>query len=146
MTSLSIATQPPRMIELDSAAALHLLSTIEFGRLVFTLNAMPAIRPVNHLVDGGEILIRASLPARSVPYTAGIPIPEGTVVAYEADEIDVTQHLGWTVVVTGIATPVLDPARHARTRPLLKTWMHQPDGALLAVQPKLVTGYRLTDA
>ncbi|GIH09479.1 hypothetical protein Rhe02_75460 [Rhizocola hellebori] len=140
-----VTAESTRMIELDAATSLHLLSTIEFGRLVFTLNAMPAIRPVNHLVDGGEILIRASLPARSVPYTAGVPMPEGTVVAYEADEIDAQHRSGWTVVVTGIATPVLDPARHRRSRPLLKSWVHQPEGALLVVQPQLITGYRLCD-
>jgi hypothetical protein len=57
---------------------------------------MPSIRPVNHLVDAGEIVIRASLPDTHTPYTAGISVPDGTVVAYEADNFDPSRRSGWS--------------------------------------------------
>ena len=41
--------------ELERAEAMRLLASIGYGRVVFTLNALPAIRPVNHLVDDGRV-------------------------------------------------------------------------------------------
>ena len=46
---------------LDAAEAIRLLASVEFGRVVFTVNALPAIRPVNHLLDEGRIIIRTRL-------------------------------------------------------------------------------------
>ncbi|MFD8980207.1 pyridoxamine 5'-phosphate oxidase family protein [Streptomyces sp. NPDC059564] len=35
-----------------------LLATVSLGRIVFTEHALPAVRPVNHCVDGEDIVIR----------------------------------------------------------------------------------------
>src|ERR1700757_4370359 len=48
---------------LDDAEAMRLLASVGYGRVVFTLNALPAIRPVNHLLDDGRIIIRTRLTA-----------------------------------------------------------------------------------
>ncbi|WP_425552111.1 pyridoxamine 5'-phosphate oxidase family protein [Kribbella koreensis] len=37
-----------------------MLSTVKYGRLVFTRNALPAVRPVNHLLDEDEISLFGS--------------------------------------------------------------------------------------
>jgi hypothetical protein len=34
-----------------------LLASVQIGRLVFTHQALPAIRPVNHLIEEGKIVI-----------------------------------------------------------------------------------------
>jgi hypothetical protein len=70
---------------LDRIEAIRLLASISYGRIVFTLNALPAIRPVNHLLDEGRIIIRTRLTAS---ISAAVRSSEGIVVAYEADSID----------------------------------------------------------
>lgn len=92
------------------------------GRMVFTLYALPAIRPVNHIVDDGEMVILthegAALTAQAQQAGA-----EGVVVAYEADGIDHCTRLGWSVVATGYCHLVTDPQDVARYRSLIHPWL-----------------------
>ncbi len=134
----------PEFVPLDPTMSLQLLATAAFGRLVFTSKAMPAVRPVNHVMDGGEIVLCTNLPARSVAYTGGVPMPDGTVVAYEADAIDTTTHTGWSVVVVGLAMPISDPARILRCQERLASWVQQPGSDWISIHPHTVTGTRLT--
>jgi nitroimidazol reductase NimA-like FMN-containing flavoprotein (pyridoxamine 5'-phosphate oxidase superfamily) len=124
-----------RLEKLDTATALALLGSAGFGRVVFTQNALPAIRPVNHLLDDGQIIIRTRL-------SAAVSHATGTVVAYEADDLDPVRRLGWSVVVTGTARTVDDPARIARLEQALHPWVDQPMNTVIAIDTQLVTGYR----
>lgn len=85
------------------------------GRVVFTHKAMPAIRPVNHLLDGKTVVIRSHLGAAVTGHAAG----DGAVACYEADDIDSARHTGWSVIVTGMARLVREPAVKARYERLL---------------------------
>lgn len=134
--------------------ALSLLASVWLGRIVFTENAMPAVRPASHLVEEGDIIARshdgsAVVPAADcerVPGTGLVPGPEREmVVAYQADEIDVGSRLGWSVVVTGPARPVLDPAEIERYAALLSPWNDAEEGQLIRIHPGIVTGYRLIE-
>ena len=49
-----------RLEQLSRTRALDLLSSVNLGRLVFTHQALPAIRPVNHLVECESIIVRAT--------------------------------------------------------------------------------------
>jgi hypothetical protein len=89
-----------RLTELSREESVRLLGTVSLGRVVFTMHAMPAIRPVNHIVDDGKVIIRSHLGAAMVTIAGDT---RGTVVAYEADTIDPDSHVGWSVVVTGVA-------------------------------------------
>ncbi|QTD96917.1 pyridoxamine 5'-phosphate oxidase family protein [Streptomyces cyanogenus] len=133
---------PRRSIELDGDEALRLLGSVSFGRIVFTRHALPTVRPVNHVLDDGDIVIRthegAALTAR-----AGQTGGQGVVVAYEADAIDPDTHLGWSVVVTGYAHLVTDPEELARYRSLLSPWVHRSMDYAVRIRPDLVTGIRL---
>jgi nitroimidazol reductase NimA-like FMN-containing flavoprotein (pyridoxamine 5'-phosphate oxidase superfamily) len=130
------------LVELDRTQALDLLAAVGYGRIVFTLNALPAIRPVNHLVDNGEIVIRTRLTAK---LTTVVRPPDGIVVAYEADELDPIRRVGWSVVVTGIARPVTDTARVARYEQLLHPWVDQAMDTVIGIQPEIITGFRVTE-
>ncbi|KJY36062.1 pyridoxamine 5'-phosphate oxidase [Streptomyces katrae] len=136
-------TTPARhMRELDRAEALRLLATVSLGRIVFTHRALPAVRPVNHLVDGEDVVIRihggGALASLSAPADA-----PGVVVAYEADAMDPDTHLGWSVVVTGYAQPVLDANDLDRYANLLHPWVERATTtATLRIHPDLVTGFR----
>ena len=127
------------LAELPKAESLRLLASVPFGRVVFTARALPAIRPVNHLVDGSRIIIRTSLGSAlstDVDYV-------GTVVAYEADEIDPVTRQGWSVVVVGRALPVTDGLLSARYRQALQPWAAGHRDEVIAISTDMVTGYRL---
>jgi hypothetical protein len=118
-----------RRVELDAAQALRLLGSVSLGRIAFTHHALPIIRPVNHIVDDGVIVIRTH---------------EGAVVvAYEADAIDPDTHLGWSVVVTGYAHLVTDTGELARYQELLRPWVRQTMDYAVRIRPDLVTGLLL---
>jgi len=124
---------------LGEAAAMRLLASVDYGRVVFTLNALPAIRPVNHLVDEGRIVIRTRLTsALSIDVRAA----EDVVVAYEADSIDSQNRTGWSVVVTGLAHTLTDPDQVLRYEQLLHPWVNQAD-TVVAIAPRMITGSRI---
>jgi nitroimidazol reductase NimA-like FMN-containing flavoprotein (pyridoxamine 5'-phosphate oxidase superfamily) len=117
---------------------LALLGSVPFGRVVFTHRALPAIRPVNHIVDNGDIIIRSSL-GSGITSIAG----DGMVVAYEADQFDPGSRTGWSVVVTGLARLVDDPDDLARYEHLLEPWVDGRMDCVIRIPTDLVTGYRL---
>ncbi|MFJ1566454.1 pyridoxamine 5'-phosphate oxidase family protein [Streptomyces erythrochromogenes] len=135
-------TPARRMRELDRAEALRLVATVSLGRLVFTQHALPAVRPVNHLVEDGDIIIRIHDDGVLASLVVPVDVP-GVVVAYEADVIDPDTHLGWSVVVTGYARPVTDADEVERFAELLRPWVAQPMAGALRICPDLVTGFRL---
>jgi hypothetical protein len=77
------APGPRHRVGLDRAESLHLLGSVSLGRIVFTQQALPAIRPVNHVLDDGDIIIRSHEGAALVAHTTQADTP-GVVVAYEA--------------------------------------------------------------
>ncbi|MET7480402.1 pyridoxamine 5'-phosphate oxidase family protein [Streptomyces sp. NPDC005648] len=136
-------TGPRASVALDSAEALFLLGTVSFGRIVFTQHALPTIRPVNHVLDDGAIVIRTHEGAALTSRTRQADGP-GVVVAYEADSIDPDTHLGWSVAVTGYAHLVTDARQLARYQKLLRPWVGGAMDYAVRIDPDLVTGVRLT--
>jgi nitroimidazol reductase NimA-like FMN-containing flavoprotein (pyridoxamine 5'-phosphate oxidase superfamily) len=129
---------PRTMVELDREESLALLASVPYGRVVFTQNALPAIRPVNHLVDNGRVVIRTRLSAK-----LGQAAQEATVVAYQADQLDPQLRTGWSVVVTGFARTVTDQDEAARLSAALRPWADLAMDTVVVIEPELVTGYRL---
>src|SRR5690242_6581982 len=127
------------LAELPKDESLRLLASVPFGRVVFTAQALPAVRPVNHMVDGSRIIIRTSLGSALSTDVDGT----GTVVAYEADEIDPATRQGWSVVVVGRAVPVTDGLLSARYRQELQPWVAGHRDEVIAISTDMVTGYRL---
>nr|WP_028477821.1 pyridoxamine 5'-phosphate oxidase family protein [Nocardia sp. CNY236] len=131
------------IIELDRAQAMRLLSSAPLGRVVFTRDALPAIRPVNHLVDAdGDIIVRTRLTSR---LTSAVRGNSAVVVAYEADDIDPVRHTGWSVVVTGLAQPITDPESIARYEKLLHPWVDKVMDTVITIHPEIVSGIRLVE-
>lgn len=125
--------------QLSRSKALELLGSVPIGRLVFTHQALPAIRPVNHLVEGESIIVRA---------TSGAAITaaakrDGTVVAYEADRIDPDSQLGWSVIVVGTARLMTDELAAARYRARLRPWVEGPADDVITISADMITGYRM---
>jgi len=126
---------------LSHAEAMRLLASVEYGRVIFTLHALPAVRPVNHVVDKGRIIIRTRLTTAISTVVASAD--SGVVVAYEADDFDSQSQSGWSVVATGWAHRVNDPGQVSRCERLLHPWVNRAD-TVLAIEPDFVTGFRIT--
>src|SRR5262249_43318504 len=95
--------------ELDRQECLRLLAKVPVGRIVHTRQALPAVLPVNFSLEGdGTVLLRTSAASELVRAI------HGSVVAFEADQVDPDAQSGWSVVVTGAATVVTDAAEHER--------------------------------
>ncbi|MDR3079330.1 MAG: pyridoxamine 5'-phosphate oxidase family protein, partial [Streptomyces sp.] len=131
------AAQPRHSVRIDAVEALRLVGEVSLGRLVFTRHALPTIRPVNHVLHDGEIVIRTHEGA-ALTSRAQEADDRGVVVAYEADSIDPDTHLGWSVVVTGYARPVTDPTELSYLRSVLKPWVNGAMDHTFRIRPDLV--------
>ncbi|WP_369029794.1 pyridoxamine 5'-phosphate oxidase family protein [Streptomyces adonidis] len=132
---------PPRVrtVALGRDEALKLLAEAPLGRVVFSHQALPAIRPVNHLVEAnGDIVIRTHTGAALLGRAA-----VSEVVAYEADDLDPATRTGWSVVVTGAACPVSDPAELGRYLTVLTPWVDTEMDRVVRIRADIVSGYRL---
>ncbi|HEX9031839.1 MAG TPA: pyridoxamine 5'-phosphate oxidase family protein [Streptosporangiaceae bacterium] len=125
--------------QLSRSKALDLLSSVKIGRLVFTHQALPAIRPVNHLVEAESIIVRATAGAAITAAAAR----SGAVVAYEADSIDAETQLGWSVIVVGTARLLTDEIASARYRSRLQPWLSGAVDDVITISADVVTGYRM---
>ncbi|MFJ4557396.1 pyridoxamine 5'-phosphate oxidase family protein [Streptomyces massasporeus] len=125
--------------ELDRQESLRRLANASVGRIVHTRDALPAVLPVNFLLEeSGAVLLCTSASSELVRAV------DGAVVAFEADEVDTTAHSGWSVVVTGLASVVTDPEEHehlVRTGP--RSWVPWPVEIFVRIEPELVTGREL---
>ena len=125
--------------ELERHECLRLMAKVPVGRIVYTRRALPAVLPVNFGLDSdGAVLLRTSAVSELVRAI------DGVVVAFEADDVDPVRHSGWSVVVTGPAKVVTDPAEHerlARTGPV--SWVPAPQEVFVRIEPELVTGREL---
>ncbi|MGW6425507.1 pyridoxamine 5'-phosphate oxidase family protein [Nocardia sp. NPDC055053] len=138
-------TEPDRrIVDLDRATALGLLASAPFGRIVFMRNALPAVRPVNHLVEHDEtVIVRTGLTST---LTTAVRGNSGVVVTYEADSIDPVHRLGWSVTVTGLARPVTDADRIARYERELTPWVDKLMDSVIEIETTIVAGIRLIDS
>ncbi|MBT3150510.1 pyridoxamine 5'-phosphate oxidase family protein [Streptomyces sp. CHD11] len=125
--------------ELNRQEILSRLANAVVGRIVYTREALPAVLPVNFLMEeSGAVLLRTSASSELVRAV------DGAVVAFEADEVDVAAHSGWSVVVTGRASVVTEPGEHellVRVGP--RSWVPWPVEVFVRIEPELVTGREL---
>ncbi|GAB2971338.1 pyridoxamine 5'-phosphate oxidase family protein [Amycolatopsis acidiphila] len=129
---------PRRFQELSREESLRRLAGVGVGRIVFTHQALPAIRPVHHLLDGGQIIICSH-------GGAALLSALDTVVAYEADSVSGDDHIGWSVIVTGVARRVEPGAVTERYRGLADPWAGDGAGYVIRIRPELVAGFGLVE-
>src|SRR5260370_25602295 len=90
-------TDERSLLELSRADGWQLLAGVPVGRLVFTHQALPAVRLVNHLVDGDKIVIGLT-PGSAIATSAR---SGGTVLAYQAHASDLFVPPSWSVSGVG---------------------------------------------
>lgn len=124
--------------ELDRGECLRLLDTAVVGRVVFTEGALPAIRPVNFLLDGDEIVFRTATNSTLATAT------RHAVVAFEVDDTDADTDIGWSVVVVGQAYEITDADRLVRlTDPQRSSCAANRTAHAIAIPVDQLSGYRL---
>jgi nitroimidazol reductase NimA-like FMN-containing flavoprotein (pyridoxamine 5'-phosphate oxidase superfamily) len=99
---------------------------------------LPAVLPVNYRVIGDNIVFRTGTGTKLDAAT------QNAVVAFEVDHIDRTWHGGWSVVVTGVARQVTDPAemQELETTPVAR-WVQGDDDHAVAISLDLMSGRRI---
>ncbi|UUU26579.1 pyridoxamine 5'-phosphate oxidase family protein [Streptomyces sp. DSM 40750] len=127
---------------LDRQECLRLLADVPVGRVVYTRQALPAVLPVDFALDiDGAVLLCTSATSDLVRAI------DGVVVAFEGDEFDPASRSGWSVVVTGRASVVTDPAEHERlSRGGPTSWMPMRDEVFVRIESEVVTGRELNVA
>ncbi|WP_289009389.1 pyridoxamine 5'-phosphate oxidase family protein [uncultured Thermomonospora sp.] len=136
------ADAPRRRIQrLRSAESLRLAGTSPLGRLVFNLYGVPTIRPVNHIVEGEDIIFRTHGDSAVVEALGTGEM----LVAYEVDHFDLDARLGWSVVINGTARRVLDVREAARYLALTDPWLDngRDKNYVIRIHPKLVFGFQV---
>ncbi|WP_078326696.1 pyridoxamine 5'-phosphate oxidase family protein [Mycobacteroides salmoniphilum] len=137
---LGLSQLPAGAEQLGRSEAMRLLASVAYGRIVFTFNALPAIRPLNHLVEHGLIILRTRLTS-SVAIAA--QPANAVVVNYEADNFDPLTQTGWAVVITGQAYTVTDPDQTSHYERSLLPWINHGTDTVLAIEPNIITGFRI---
>ena len=123
---------------LDVDECLRLLASGHVGRVALSIDALPVILPVNYLARGRTIIFRTS------PGSKLDAAVRHHVVAFEVDSIDPLYHEGWSVLATGRADQITDPAELAEVESLpLVPWAPRAGHSWVRINAELVSGRRL---
>jgi uncharacterized protein len=117
---------------------LRLLGRARIGRVALSLNALPAILPVNFTLLGNIILFRTNPGAKLDAALAN------NVVAFEADGIDPVYQTGWSVLVQGVASEVVDAEERVEARRApVRAWAGNGRDRFVRIATEYVSGRRI---
>jgi len=116
-----------------------LLASVSFARVGVSVEALPAILPVTIAVMDKSVIFR-TIPGTKLAHAAA-----GSILAIEADHYVTSEGRGWSVLVRGVASELLDEHNITRARELLTdSWIDgQTAERYVNVSCDLVTGRRL---
>jgi uncharacterized protein len=124
--------------QLSREECLRLVGQVPFGRIVYTRQAMPAVELVNFTLDNGDIVIRTDSSGKLAAAT------RGAVVAFEADNVDVVTHVGWSVTIVGYSRAVTDAVDiHHLEEADLVPWAPGERDHFIRISPEIVNGRRV---
>jgi transcriptional regulator with XRE-family HTH domain len=129
------AGRHPRLEILTRDECLAHLAGGGVGRFVFLTEQGPVALPVNFRVAAGDVVFRTRRDGALV--TAA-----GTTVSLEADHIDEAMSEGWSVLVTGRALLVDDPAEQEKVGDL-EPWPGGRREALMRIETAAISGRRI---
>lgn len=124
---------------LDERECRRLLATGGLGRVGVTIEALPAIFPVNYRVHEDSILFCTS------PGTKLSMASNRRIVAFEVEGgIDSMYHHGWSVLVIGTAREVDNPSELKRLERHLPTpWAPGQRRRVVRIDIELISGRRI---
>jgi hypothetical protein len=116
----------------------RLLAAAPVGRVGVIVDSGPEIYPVNHAVDGRAIVFRTDAGSK----LAGIE--RTPAVCYQVDGVDTAAETGWSVLVKGRATELVDTEDLRRAAALrLRLWSIGVKEHWVRIDPAEVTGRRI---
>ena len=124
---------------LPFAACLRLLNSVPVGRVGFLADGEIVILPVNHLMDGSDVIFRTGSGSKLSSVGSKNPI------GFEADQYDARTRSGWSVVISGFTEVVESDAEIERFERLgLQSWggAAAGDPYWVRIRPTSVTGRR----
>jgi nitroimidazol reductase NimA-like FMN-containing flavoprotein (pyridoxamine 5'-phosphate oxidase superfamily) len=142
---LFAAPQPGALVEdglelLSEAECLVLAAHRPVGRVAVCIGALPAVFPVNHCMVGRDVVFRTAVGTK---LDAAL---RGAVVAFEVDDFDAEGHLGWSVMIVGVASE-LDADELARLEPLpVRAWAHGDRTHVVRIRAEFLSGRRIVHA
>jgi nitroimidazol reductase NimA-like FMN-containing flavoprotein (pyridoxamine 5'-phosphate oxidase superfamily) len=115
---------------------LRLLASVPIGRIGFQAEGELIVLPVNHAVDGQNVVFRTAVGSKLSAAESE------NVVTFEADDYDARRRTGWSVVVTGHAEIVYDDAElEALERLGLEPWATAVERSFwVRIRPTSVSG------
>lgn len=123
---------------LSRAECVRLLAGAHIGRVGVSVGALPTVLPVNFAVVDEAIVLRTA------PGSKLDAALNNAVVAFEVDSVDPMYHTGWSVLVQGVASEVVDPAERERLRTApLRPWADHDRDRFVRIYIDLVSGRRL---
>jgi nitroimidazol reductase NimA-like FMN-containing flavoprotein (pyridoxamine 5'-phosphate oxidase superfamily) len=126
--------------ELTVAECLRLLRAGTIGRVVFTSAAMPAAEPVGYILDRDEVVF-------CVPQDGPLSMAtRNAVVGFQADDVDPTTHIGWSVLGIGRTYEVTDPHRRAALAALAadaRPWRSDATSRTIALPLQQLSGHQI---
>lgn len=116
----------------------ELLSGATIGRVGVCVGAMPAIFPVNFVLEDQSIVFRTGEGTKLTAAT------NHAVVAFQCDHVDEAEHGGWSVLGAGIAEAVKDRDEIERLRNLpLWPWAGGHREIYARVELDFISGRRI---
>jgi uncharacterized protein len=124
---------------LPFADCLRMLDSVPVGRVGIFADGEIVILPVNHLMDGADVIFRSG------PGSKLSSVGNRNLIAFEADQYDERAHSGWSVLITGFTEVVESDAEIERFERLgLQSWggAAARDPHWIRIRPTSVTGRR----
>ena len=129
----------PVLAELTPAGCRELLAPGGVGRFLFVTDRGPVAVPVNYGMLGGDIVFRTS--GSGCVAAAARP---GSLVSFSVDRIDDALAEGWSVLASGAAAAIPDPAGQAVADRLgIEPWAGGQRNLVIRLTPREITGRRI---
>jgi nitroimidazol reductase NimA-like FMN-containing flavoprotein (pyridoxamine 5'-phosphate oxidase superfamily) len=123
---------------LSREECLSLLRRAHIGRVAISVDALPAVLPVNFTLIGDDVVFRTNPGAKLDAALAN------NVVAFEADDVDPVYQTGWSVLVQGMAREVIEPDQVAEMRKApLRAWAGNGRDHFVRIPTRHVSGRRI---
>lgn len=107
-----MVTQQPRdragLEVLSTEECLRLIASVPVGRVGFVADGEIVMLPVNHLVEGPDLVFRTTQGSKLSA------AEQQNVAAFEADHFDEQARTGWSVLVSGRAEAIYEEAEIER--------------------------------
>jgi uncharacterized protein len=124
---------------LNRAECLRLVGACKVGRVGLTMQGVPHIVPVNHVIIDGDLYFHMG---------SGSKLDAGGghhAASFEVDQLDDDTETGWSVLLSGELEVETDERRLAELDGLgLEPWARGPKGTVMRLRTVTASGRRIT--